>query len=167
MKKLPLKLKPNILNALLPELLKNLFYSLIFSAILFGVLYGLIKFKIISFTISRSLIVAAIILIIGVFLPTITKIFVLSNTYYYFFKDHLVTEFKFFKVKRTSVPYSQIVNIIVNITIWDRFCKAGDIIIHTAEDKQSGDLVLKYIKDPSKIEHSLYQMIGKRNQHNL
>ena len=48
-------------------------------------------------------------------------------------------------------------NLTMNVTIWDRICKAGDLTIHTAEDKEP-DMVLRYVKHPEKLETMINNM---------
>jgi|TARA_Y100000310_G_C20284967_1_gene624423 hypothetical protein len=70
-------------------------------------------------------------------------------------------EFEFFIIRTQSVPYTQIVNITTDISIWDRITKSGDIILHTAEDK-APDVVLSYILYPDKVEKSIYRMVARQ-----
>jgi hypothetical protein len=96
--------------------------------------------------------------------PIIIKIIILANTTYSFFDNHLLREFKLFKIKRHSLPYLQITNISVKVSLWDRFCKAGNIILYTAEDV-GPNLVLHYIKEPGKIEEKIYELVNKYKSH--
>jgi len=109
-------------------------------------------------TIKQIIYPLIIALFVILIISLLIKIVILSSTKYYFFNNHITSEFKLIIIKRHSVPYHQIVNIRTDISLWDRFCKAGDIVLHTAEDKDP-DLVLNYIKDPEKIERAIYNMI--------
>ncbi|MBR9676250.1 PH domain-containing protein [Candidatus Woesearchaeota archaeon] len=102
----------------------------------------------------------AILLTIFSLIPTIYKFVILYNIKYHFFKTHVLSEFKLLKIDRKSIPYSQVVNITTNISLWDRLCKAGDIILHTADD-EAPNLTLYYIDDPVKVEQFIYGMIKK------
>ena len=151
-----LTLKPNILNALVPTFVRNLFYSSIIVLILFGLSILLERLDII--TIPNKLLWLLLLLLILAIIPLLAKIIVLSNTTYYFFKTHISREFELLMVRKHSVPYSQIINISIDISLWDRLCNAGDIILHTAEDK-APNLVLHYIKDPEKLEKQIYRLV--------
>ncbi|MBS3167980.1 PH domain-containing protein [Candidatus Woesearchaeota archaeon] len=152
-----LTLKPSITNALLPSFLKNLFYAIIISGIAFLISLILRFFDIIDYTTSTLLVSAAVLIIVVDLIPTIIRLIILYNTKYLFYPHHLIREFELIIIKRYSVPYNQIVNIKTKVSLWDRLCNAGDIIIHTAEDKAQ-DLILHYIKNPQELEHRLYKM---------
>ncbi len=150
-------LRPSLLNALLPSYAKHLFWCiLIVGAFVIGSLAlsaaGLTKVTL-AWGIPASILGAALLAI----LPSAWKIFVLRNTRYVFYKTHLVSEFKFLTVKRRSVLYSSITNITAEITLWDRLCNAGDIVVHTGEDSEP-DLVLQFIPKPEEVEHRIYKL---------
>ncbi|MFH1591438.1 MAG: PH domain-containing protein [archaeon] len=86
----------------------------------------------------------------------------LHSTTYSFYDDYVLKEFKFLVIKRASVPYSQIVNLTTVISIWDRLSKAGDIVLHTAEDR-TPDVVLKYVNRPEGVEREIHAMIRKHS----
>lgn len=161
MEKPLLVLKPNIVNALFPLFLRNFFYSFIIVIFLFGLSFVLKQSHIIDYPTRKIIFWLIFFLIAMLIIPLLFKLISLYYTKYYFFKSHVTSEFKFIRIKRYSVPYHQIVNITTRISLWDRICKAGDITLHTAEDK-SADLVLYYIKNPMKIESGLYKMIHIR-----
>ena len=83
--------------------------------------------------------------------PLSIEIFLLLNTTYYLFHTHVTREFEFIAVKKHIVPYNQIVDIKVNISIWDKVCNAGDIVLNTAEDVEP-NLILHFIENPEKVE---------------
>ena len=155
-----LKLKPSLLNALLPLFVKNLLYPSIFVIVAYGIIFLLTTLKIISYSTSSIILYLIIILIVLTISPLIFKLIVLSNTTYHFYKDHISYEFKFFKVTRHSIPYSQITNIESKISLWDRLSSAGDIHLHTS-DERSENLIIQYIKNPRKIEESIHVLINK------
>lgn len=145
MEKALLNLKPNLVNALIPVVLRNLLWALVVSFVLF---------------IFLSLKIVIIVLFVIFLVPLAIQIILLSSTTYHFFKTRVVSEFKFVMIKRTSVHYNNIVRIATNISIWDRMCKAGDITLHTAEDR-TPDLVLKFIDKPRKVENIINGLIRK------
>ena len=158
MEKPLLILKPSLVNAILPTFLRNLFYAFILVLILFGIAIVLETFNIVDYP-NKVLWLLGLLLVISIG-SVLVKIINLFNTSYYFFKTHVSREFEFFTVKKQSAPYSQIVNISVDISIWDRVCNAGDITLHTAEDV-APDLILHFIKEPEKIERGIYNLIHR------
>ena len=156
-----LVLRPNFINALVPIFLRNLFYFLIVSSILYGLYFALRSVMVLDFSIRQIILGLLILSVLIVFLPLIIKIIILFNSRYYFYKTYFMKEFEFFIIRTQSVPYTQIVNITTDISIWDRITKSGDIILHTAEDK-APDVVLSYILYPDKVEKSIYRMISRQ-----
>ena len=162
MKKEELILKPNIVNGIIPIFLKNFTDSFLIVLLIGGVSFLLKELGVIKYTNSSIITGLIILLFVMSLFSVLFKILLISNTRYYFYKTHVVSDFQLIKIKRMSVPYNQIVNITVDVSLWDRLCNAGDIIIHTAEDK-APDLTLFYIKNPKKMELSIYKMIHKKN----
>lgn len=162
MQKPILTLKPDIVNALFPMLFRNISYSLIIAAIIYGFSFVLRAIDVINYS-NRIIIFALIVFLLVISItPLIIRLIILANTKYYFFKSHVLKEFKFFSIRRHSLPYNKIVNITSHISVWDRICKAGDVILHTAENKNP-DLVLSYVNAPRKIERGLYNLISKQH----
>jgi len=164
MEKPLLTLKPSIINALTPIFLKYLFLSFILTLILYGIIILIKALNILELSNKKIFLRLAVFLFIFSIAPMLFRIIILISTKYYFFETNLLSEFKFIIIRRHSVPYHQIVNIETKISLWDRFCKAGDIVLHTAEDNTIPDLVLSYMKDPEKIEKSIYHMIHSHRQ---
>lgn len=158
MEKPLMAMKPSIINALLPIFIRNLFFSFIIILVLYAVSQTLITFGVITVAAVDVTIWLVGLLFLFAIAPLVIRIIVLYNTVYYFFKTHAISEFEFIIIKKYSLPYDKISNITVNISIWDRLCRAGDITLHTAEDV-TPDLVLKYIKNPRKMEGRVYRMI--------
>jgi len=157
-------LKPNAVNALAPMFLRNLFYFLIVSSIFYGFYWVIRFFSDLEFSIRQIILASLILSLLIVFLPLLIRIIILYNTSYYFYKTYLMKEFELFIIRTKSAPYSQIVNITSDISIWDRITNCGDVILHTAEDK-TPDIVLSYIENPEKIEKNLYILISKQKTH--
>ena len=155
-----LTIQPSIVNALFLDFLKNFFKSLIFGSIVFFLFYVLNYLKIYVFSIvSLSLILFFSIILFSI-LPLSWRIVILYNTNYLFFKDRVVHEFKFFNLKKESLTYDKITEINSDITLWDRLCNAGDIVLH-AEGDDTPDIKLLFVKDPKKIESMIYDLINK------
>ena len=70
-------------------------------------------------------------------------------------------ESKLFKIEKKSLPYSQITNIDTQISLWDRITYSGDLIIHTADEKETGDIHLLFLKNPIEIEKQIHLLILK------
>jgi len=158
-KKPLLILKPSIVNAIGPLLLRYSFHTLI-TIFIFWMIVKILKTSNIINSSFNTLLWIMIIILIRLILPITIKIILLSNTSYNFFQTHISKEFKLFTIKKQSIPYNQIVNISIDITIWDQICKAGDIILSTAENTEP-DLKLKFIKEPEEIEIKVYNLINK------
>ena len=153
--------KPHIINGLFPIFLKNLTYSVVFSLILYAVSFILRYFNLINY--SNAVIISFLIglAIVIALVPLFIKIINLGTTTYYFFKNHLVSESGLFGKAKHSVPYSQITDLAIDVSLWDKLCNAGDLTLHTAND-QNPDLVLYYLKDIDTIENILNKAIHKR-----
>lgn len=158
MEKPLLTLKPNLVNALIPLYLKYTIYL----APLFILLYAVSVFRPELQYIS-SIGYLVLFLLLTALIPMIIHVIILGNTHYIFHRGYVIRNFKFIVIKRFSIPYSQIVNVKTDISLWDRICKSGDIILHSAENK-APDLVLHYIKDPLKIEKGLYNLVIKKQR---
>ena len=157
-----LVLKPNVANALIPVFAKNLFYALILGGVSFGLFWLLITF---GYQIEQVVTWLIMFLIIFPTIPTLFSLILLHNTKYIFYKTHIVSEFELIKVKRHSTPFHQIVTVTSHVSIWDRFCSAGDLTMHTAEDNLP-DLTLYYLKKPATIEAKIYEMIRENKVNN-
>lgn len=154
-------LKPSIVNALVPVFLKKFFYFVIIVSLLLGVEWLLEFFEVIDPSSEDFLIGLGTLSILVLFLPMFFQLLVLYNTKYFFYDTHVVSEFELVIAKRHSTPYHQVVNVTSNVSIWDRFCNAGDLTLHTAEDRLP-DLVLQFLKDPNEVEKKLYLLINKQ-----
>lgn len=155
-----LVLKPSILNALVPTILKTVFYLIILGSLFFGVFWLMQELNIFNNGYFQKYTLVFAFIAFLLIIPVLVKLLLLYNTHYVFYNKHVVVEFELFFVRRHSTPYHQIVNITSKISLWDRFCKAGDVTLHTAEDRLP-DLVLHYIKEPEKVESILYKLINK------
>ena len=159
-----LVLRPHVFNALLPMFIRNLIYSVLINFGLFGIIYvtesggyviGLLQYGMLIFYL-----LFAVSTVLMALVPLIWRIIVLFNTEYIFYKEHLVKEFEFIVIRISSVLYDHIVDISINISLWDRICRAGDMTLHTAENR-APDMQLQYISKPEKIEHLIYDIISK------
>lgn len=152
--------KPSIMNALFPLFLRNVVYALLFVMLVNIVAYILQFFAVITYSSASVLIWSIVAILVLSIVPLLYRIFILSNTTYYFFNTHILSEFKFIMSDRHSLPYNQITNIEVDVSLWDRLCKAGDMILHTAQEVEPS-LTLYYLKEPAEIERLIYRLAHK------
>ncbi len=96
------------------------------------------------------------------FLSISIKFTTLKLTKYIFYENNAVKDFKFIIINRRSVMYDRITNITLKVSLWDRITGAGKIILHTGDDELP-DIIMKYIKDPAKIEELIYSLIRNKN----
>ena len=155
--KAKLTLKPHLTNALIPLFLKNLTYTITITFILLFVTIILEKLNI--FTLNNKFLWTIILIILLTTISIIFKAMTLNSTNYHLYKTHLIKEYKLINIKKEYVPYSQIANITVEISLWDRICNAGDIRIHTSDD--SVDIILNFIENPQEIEKKIYTLVNK------
>lgn len=151
-------LSPDLVNALFPEFLQKLVVGIIITFIMYSVYLALSALKIVTLSFNQVIGWFALGLVLVTMFPLLVKIFILLNTKFYFFHDRVESEFKFIMIKSQSALYSQIVNIRVEISVWDRICNAGSVVLCTADDREP-NIILRYIKDPKKVEHVIYRLI--------
>ncbi len=159
-------LRPNLINAFFPTFLKSFFKITVYAgipAIILGtilIFLEILNYKLgllIGLTLLTSLILAAvtILLKICVFMPKVE---------YRFYKNHMEVESKLFKIEKKSLPYDKITNIDTKISLWDRITNAGDLIIHTADEKETGDIHLLFLKNPLEMEKHIHSLIVKTHK---
>ena len=164
MEKPLLALRPNMLNAVLPLFAKNLAVSAIAGFVLYGVLFTLKSFSALKY--EDRTIITAVLALSALFLivPLAVKLVVLFNTKYSFFRTYLTSEFEFLSLQRSSVPYNKIARMGVKISVWDRLCSSGSIILTTTHE-QAAPLILRYVKNPRKIENAIYHLLTAEKAH--
>lgn len=162
MEKPLLALRPNMLNAVLPLFAKNLAISAFAGFILYAALFTLKSLNTLKY--EDRTIITAVLALSAAFLviPLAIRLVVLFNTKYYFFRTYLTSEFEFFSLQRNSVPYNKIARMEVKISVWDRLCSSGSIILTTTHE-QAAPLILHYVKSPRKIENAIYHLL--KNQY--
>lgn len=165
MEKPLLTLRPNMLNAVLPLFVKNLAISAVAGIVMYGVLFSLKSFKAFNYG-DRNLMIA-VFAASAAFLavPLAIRLIVLLNTKYYFFRTYLTSEFELLSLRRNSVPYNKIARMEVKISVWDRLCSSGSIILTTTHE-QEAPLILHYVRSPRRIENAIYHLLkaGKAGQ---
>ena len=159
MEKPLLVLKPNLTSAIAPIFLKSFLTMLPFGIALLVIAYILKLFSVIETT--RALMLMAMLGFLALVLFRMKyRLLMLRFTKYYFYKTHVISIFKFIKIRRNSLPYTQITNIKIHVSFWDRICKSGKIALSAAENG-APSMILLYIKDPYKIEKMLHSLIQK------
>lgn len=160
MEKPLLVLKPNLASAIAPIFAKSFLTMLPFGIVLLIIAYLLKLFNIIENSAKTLILIIILGFLVLVFFSMKYKLLMLRFTKYYFYKTHVVSVFKFIKVKRSSLPYTQITNIKIHVSFWDRICGAGKIALNAAGNG-APSLILCYIKDPYEIEKMLHSLIHK------
>ena len=164
MEKPLLALRPNMLNAVLPLFAKNLAVSSVIGFVFYGVLFTLKSFGTLKY--GDRTIITAVWALSAAFLiiPLAIRLVVLFNTKYCFFRTYLTSEFEFLSLQRNSVPYNKIARMEVRISVWDRLCSSGSIILTTTHE-QAAPLILHYVKSPRKIEDAIYHLLKAEKAH--
>ena len=159
-------LKPNLINALLPSYVKNYILSLVIVWTFYGLTFFLKTIGLIQNAMVWGMWGIFLWSALLTLIPLSVRIVILMNTKYYFYDTHMLSEFKLFSIKKKSAPYTLIRSITTEITLWDRMCNSGDIVIHTADDNQP-NIVLKYLNDPERVEKGIYHLVkmSKRPKH--
>lgn len=158
-----LTLEPNLKVGLLPIIASNFSYSIIISSSIYLMLYLFDRFDVIS--ISNKFLYGIIFFLALFIIPILVNVIILSRTTYLFYDTHLSKEFRLLGIKKHSIPYNQIRNIVTNVNIWNRLSSAGRIEIHSANDKENM-MILNYINNPEEIEEKIYSIIGKKKTQN-
>ncbi len=159
-----IRLKSDILNALLPKFLKHLFWNFIFFLFLYG-LYKLIDYSA-NLNFETEIILSLIFLTVLFSILKITKdLTFIYSTEFNFYSTHLEHKFKFIKEENHSISYSQITDVQVTKTLWDRICNVGDIHIHTGNDEylagNKNGLTLRDIKNPKNIREEIMKKVHR------
>jgi uncharacterized membrane protein YdbT with pleckstrin-like domain len=153
--------KPSIFNALIPIFFKNLIgFGLITFAFYF--LISIVNMLFVDLIFFPTIGAVLVFIFVLTFLSISIKLFILRLTTYSFYETNAVKSFKFIIIKKRSVVYNRITNITLNVSFWDRLTGAGTIRIHTGDDEVP-DIVMRYIKNPEKIENLIYNLIHKKN----
>ncbi len=157
-----LVVKPCVVNALFPIFVKNLFvYFVVFFSLY--VLISLLGFFFEFFSYEVSFNFVLVLVLIFSFFSILFRLIILRFTTYYFYDVSAIKEFSLIIVKRRSVVYSRITNISLKMGVWDRITRAGKITLHTGDDEMPA-LVLRYVKNPRRVESFVYSLIHKKNQ---
>lgn len=156
-----LVVRPSIFNALIPVFFKNLIgIGLISFAFYF--LISLVNLLLVDLIFFPTIGVVLVFIFVLTFLSISIKLFILKMTKYSFYGTNAVKSFKFIIIKKRSVVYNRITNITLNVSLWDRLTGAGTIRVHTGDDEVP-DIVMRYIKNPERIENLIYNLIHKKN----
>lgn len=162
-------IKSNTFNALFLEFLKQLFLNLIFFLPLFLV------YLVFEYVLDLDFRNTAILSLIGItLLYSLYKIsyelFIIKITKYIFTPYTIEKRSGLFTTTSHSLNYSQITDIELNMTFWDKLCNVGDLIIHTANDsviskKIKASMVLRDIKNPLKLKQEMLLKVNAKNHH--
>lgn len=151
-----MRIKPAVVNALLPEFVRNVVVpgiafsglALIVRAMLDSAspIQAVLEVRAFLGFWALHAVVWSLLLV-----PFAWALLILSRTTYIFDRYAVTKEFSFLVLRKKTVPYDKIVHLDLNISIWDRISGAGDITLKTAEDNEP-DLTLRYVPQPEKVE---------------
>ncbi len=156
-----LKIKPNLINALLPLFMKNIIIGIIIATTLF--LAHTITDLIWTINVPFNLTTFVIITVISSVLPLTFNIIKLLFTKYMIYHNRATKEFKFIIIKRQTAMFKRVTNIHLEANLWDRLCNSGHITLNTADDDEE-DLRLDFINNPEEIEQQIYLFIENNKQ---
>lgn len=162
--------KSNLFNALFLEFIKQFILNLVFFLPLF-IIYLLLEYV---FKIEFRNI--AILSLIGItvlfsFYRISSGLINILLTKYIFTPYTVEKRHGLFTTTSHSLSYSQITDIELNMSFWDKICNVGNLIIHTANDSHSenkkikASMILKDIKNPLKLKHELMLKVNSKSLH--
>ena len=151
------------INALLPHFLKHLFYnSLIFLTLY--LIYFVSKLIVDLDYDFKIILYGSILTVLFSILKLSKNIFFIWTHTYVLTRTSIEDRYKFFSEDVHSISYSQITDIQIKKSLWDRICKVGDIYFHTGNDNY-GDtqnkehLYLKDVKYPEKVKEEINKRV--------
>ena len=79
-------------------------------------------------------------------------------TTYIFHKNHIEKKYKFIKEISKTIPYSHIVNVMLEKTIIDRFLNTGTLLVYTGNDSfisgtRTISMRINGVKNPTKVRN--------------
>lgn len=156
-------LRPNLVNALTPYFLKNLFISAVISALVylfFSVLTYVSKEQVYEGALFSTIVIVFLVFLL---IPFLISLILLKCTKYEFYTTNVVKQFKLIAIKKHAILYNQILEVKIEVSIWGRMTKAGNIQLVSADDS-SENLTLQYVEDPETVEKKIYSLIHKVNK---
>lgn len=153
--------KPALFPAVLPHFLKWLWRYAVAGLIVYGLLYALDAIGVLRTHMPALLMAVALVVPLASFISIKHRLIRLHNTRYLFYDTHVVSEHRFITVTRHSVPYAQINKLTNNSSIWNRMTGVSDIILHTLRHGDAQDLVLRSVRDPDEVEHTIYDLLKR------
>jgi len=104
------------------------------------------------------------IIIIKLIIHFVIQILQYNSIKYTFYEDHLEYEDTFLNQHKKTLRYSNIREIEIRRTIWDRMNGYGIIIIYSnAEKSSSNGLILYSIKDPQKTYNRIDEIVNAKS----
>jgi len=151
-------LKPDLMNSLVPEFFFSSFRAAVLTGLVYAVFFFFGLFEKLDMAEYQKIIYPIVVVLVLSLPQLLYRGFILMMTKYSFYNTHIVYDFSFIIIRKFSVPYHQITNVSLNITIWDRLTKSGNIVIHTADDT-TPDLHLNYVSNPEVVERRIYELV--------
>ena len=161
-------IKSNTFNALFLEFLKQLFVNLIFFLPLFLI------YLVFEYVLNLNFRNTAVLSLIGItLLYSLYKIsyelFIIKITKYIFTPYTIEKRSGLFSTTSHSLSYSQITDIELNMSFWDKLCNVGDLVIHTANDsvinkKVKASMILRDIKNPTQLKQEMLLKVNAKQR---
>ncbi len=156
-----LKIKPNILAAIIPRII---FFTMMLTIILspfyiiIVILPTFVDLTIISFSFTNyTNFIITFHTIVVIFL-TILSIMNLKTTSFTFYKNQLEYSEGFLTKKKKTIPYKRITNIFQTESVSERIFGVGTIHVDTA-GRSIPELSMRYIDHPSKVHEEIKKRI--------
>ena len=114
--------------------------------------------------VQNIFLILIIILILIFIVKVVLQILQYKNTYYTFYKDKVIYEDLFLNQKKKSLLYSNVKEIEIRRSIWDRLNRRGIIIIYTNAEKSVGNGMVVYsIKDVKSLYDNITTLVNEFN----
>lgn len=146
------KIKMNLIVSLMFTILTILLYLNIFTgASTFGNTTNTLKIVSLFFTIIAYIIFAVSIIL---------KIMQYKCINYKFYEKHMIYEDTFLNQHKKNIEYSNVKEVEIRRTIWDRILNFGVVIIHTnAENGRANGIVVYGLKNPEEKYKKIDEII--------
>ena len=162
-------LKSNIFNALFLQFIHQIIFNLLwFSPLL--LLYFLAEYIFKLEYQNEAIFFVLVLTLLYSILKISKKLFIILITIYNFTSSTIEKQSGFISKQSHSIHYSQITDIELSQTLWDRVCNVGDLVVHTANDGYvdksiKGSMILKDIKNPKQLKQTMFVRMSESKHH--
>ena len=109
-----------------------------------------------------AFVIAIIVAFVKLIVHLVMKKMQYENITYTFFEDHMCYEDSFLNQHKKNIKYSNIKEVEIRRSVWDRILGYGIIVIYTnAENEYSNGLIVYGIKNPQKYYDTIESMVHK------